>query len=130
MNSDGGQEALEGLYWRGEILQALYWMRGEGLAEDVDAGSLATFLVADATVIARQMARLAAEGYLEEAGSPGAPRYRLTDRGAAEGGRSFHDEFAGLMHRGHGECSDDCWCHDPAHAGEPCPSHPHGHHET
>jgi hypothetical protein len=42
----------------------------------------------------------------------------------AEGGRSFHDEFAELIKPAHAECGPGCWCKDPKHAGEPCPSTP------
>ncbi len=67
-----GREALDALYWRSEILQALYWMRGEVLASEVEPAALAQFLVAGADVVARQMQRLVAEGYLEPADAGGA----------------------------------------------------------
>src|SRR3989337_1899542 len=41
-----GAEALNGLFGRPGVLQALYWMRGEGIAADVDASQLARFLAA------------------------------------------------------------------------------------
>lgn len=122
-----GTEALDSLYWRGEILQALYWMRGEGLAEEIEPTVLAEFLAADAATVSDQLERLVLDDYLEPL--PGtAVGYRLTDVGAAEGARSFRDEFAELTRPTHGECSSDCICHDPAHAGETCPSHPEGPH--
>lgn len=138
-----GAEALDFLFWKGEILQALYWMQGEGLAETVDSAALARFLVEEPALIARHIERLTAEGYLEPAppspaerksGRVGARelRYRLTPLGLREGGRSFQDEFAELTQPGHGECAPGCWCHNTEHAGEPCPSHPehaHGHTE-
>lgn len=40
-----GSSALDNLFWRDEILEAMYWMHGEGLAWDVDAAELARFLV-------------------------------------------------------------------------------------
>lgn len=122
----GGREALDELFWRAEILQALYWMRGEGLADAVEPAMLAGFLVAEPALIAGYLGRLAGEGYLEPlAAADDAPpaRYRLTPRGVSEGGRSFHDEFADLIHQGHGECAPGCACHHPEHAGQPCPSH-------
>lgn len=42
-------EALRALYWRSEILQVMYWLRGEGLGEVVDAPLLERFLGVDAT---------------------------------------------------------------------------------
>lgn len=119
-----GAAALEELFWRDEILQAMFWLRGEGLAEEATGAKLAQFLVIEPRPLARQLARLVADGYLERlSGRP--THYRLTERGRQEGGRRFRDEFAELTHRGHGECAPGCICHDPAHAGEPCPSHKH-----
>ena len=134
-----GAEALDELYWTAEILQALYWMHGEGLALEVTPAALAEFLVADGGVVVEQMQRLAGEGYLEGTSDdcalvrvPGVPAeggicphtaYRLTALGVAEGGRSFRDEFEGLTKQAHGECGPTCWCKDPDRAGEPCPSH-------
>ena len=135
-----GAEALDELYWTAEILQALYWMRGEGLAREVSPAALAEFLVADGATIVEQMRRLTAEGYLERttdgctaAGVPGVSvegglgphtAYRLTPLGMAEGGRSFRDKFQDLTIQAHGECGPRCWCKDPDRAGEPCPSRP------
>jgi hypothetical protein len=117
-----GRAALNELRWQDEILQAMYWMQGEGIATAVGSAQLAGFLVGSPRVVARQMGRLAAGGYLERV--PGRPRrYRLTEIGRLEGGRGFQDEFADLVRRGHGACAPGCWCHDPDHAGEPCPSH-------
>jgi hypothetical protein len=118
-----GSAALDGLYWRAEILQALYWMRGEGLAEAVAPRALAEFLVAAPDIIERECASLAAEGFLMLASVDG-PRYGLTPLGVAEGGRSFHDDFADFIKPAHAECGPGCWCRDPKHAGEPCPSTP------
>ncbi len=118
-----GQAALDALYWRAEILQAMFWMRGEGLATDVDPLRLGEFLAVDLADVQSQMRQLAADGYLtESARSP--LRYALTASGVAEGGRSFQDEFAELTHAAHYECAPGCWCHDPDHVGEPCPSTP------
>jgi len=118
--SAAGREALESLYWRSEILQAMYWMRGEGLARDVDPLELATFLAAQPGLIHRQLRALAADGYLALA--PGRlARYELTALGVDEGGRAFRDEFEGYTRAGHGECGPGCWCRDPKHAADPCP---------
>jgi hypothetical protein len=116
--------ALDDLFWRDEILQALFWMRGEGLAEASTAPELARFLGAEERTVAGALAGLAQDGHLELASS-GMPRaYRLTDLGIREGGRRFHDEFGDLTRQAHGECGPGCWCHDPDHEGEPCPSQP------
>ncbi len=112
--------ALDALYWRAEILQALYWMRGEGIATRVGAMQLADFLIADRDVLTLQLRELECDGYL--AGD--ATGYELTALGVSEGGRSFQDEFADLTRPAHYECGPGCWCQDPDHLGEPCPSHP------
>lgn len=134
--------ALDELFWRDELLQALFWMRGEGLAEAATPADLARFLAADEGVVARVLGRMAEEGYVRterrrDRGTEGQrdrlnpsvppslrPAYRLTDLGLTEGGRRFHDEFAGLTRQAHGECGPGCWCHDPEREGEPCPNRP------
>ena len=118
-----GAESVNALYWQAEILQALYWMRGEGLGTEIEPGRLAEFLGIDPGPVVTHMARLAVEGYLYVC-SAEPLGYGLTSLGVAEGGRSFHDEFADLTHQAHYECTPGCWCKDPTHAGEPCPSAP------
>ena len=115
-----GAAALDALYWRAEILQAMFWLRGEGLASNIEPHQLSTFLGVDNDVVAREMDRLADDGYLQVAGS----RYSLTPSGIAEGGRSFQDEFGALTRPAHYECGTGCWCNDPHHVGEPCPNQP------
>lgn len=120
-----GAAALDALFWRDEILQALYWLTGEGLADAVDAERLAELIVAEPSVVRAELERLTTDGYLEHtaaaaAGAP--PRYRLTDLGHREGGRRFRDEFDGLTRQAHGECGPGCWCNDPRQTGEPCPA--------
>lgn len=116
--SSGGQ-ALDALFWRDEILQALYWLLGEGLADSAEAASLASLLTSDEAHVACELERLVEEGDLERVGD----RYRLSERGRREGARRFSEEFAELTRLAHGECAPGCTCKDPAHAGEPCPSH-------
>src|SRR6266508_159514 len=41
-------DALRALYWRSEILQVMYWLRGEGFGDQVDPGLLERFLGVDA----------------------------------------------------------------------------------
>lgn len=113
--------ALDAVYWRAEILQAMYWMHGEGIASEVDAPRLADFLAADTHTVSEQILLLVQDGYLQ---SVDGSRFALTESGIAEGGRSFADEFADLTHAAHYECAPGCWCHDPDHIGEPCPSQP------
>lgn len=109
---------LQDIYWRDEILQLMYWLRGEGLSEDVHADDLRRFLEAAPGHLEEQLARLVQGGYLELI--PGARvRYRLSALGVEEGRRRFVDEFAPYLGReSHGECGDKaCECHT---AGEAC----------
>ncbi|HMQ29841.1 MAG TPA: hypothetical protein PKD53_03895 [Chloroflexaceae bacterium] len=103
-------DPLDALRWRDELLQILYWLRGEGLGDAPTAAELLPFLPADPTLIAEHLARLAAGGYAEASGGD-PPRYSLTPLGVREGGRRFADEFAGLTGQAHGECNNpDCAC--------------------
>jgi hypothetical protein len=112
--------ALDALFWRAEILQALYWMRGEGLADRIEAAQLAEFLVVSMDDVEPQLHTLVGDGYLACENDV----YSLTPLGVQEGGRSFQDEFGDLTRPAHYECGPGCWCQDPDHIGEPCPSHP------
>ena len=104
-------DPLDDLRWRDELLQILYWFRGEGFGDVVAAEDLVTLLGADAHQVQMHLDRLAGEGYASPVAGP-AIRYRLTERGIMEGGRRFADEFAGLTGQAHGECNNpDCSCH-------------------
>lgn len=130
MSSNGQPSALDAMFWRDEILQVLFWMQGEDLAEAVTARDLCVFLNGDESTIAHHLERLADDGYLDRCdgsnGRPGPSRYTLSEQGAEEGARRFTDAFEGMRNQGHGECSPDCDCqgigHDPS-----CPSHEHHH---
>ena len=109
-------EALRALYWRSEILQVMYWLRGEGLGDVVDPGLLERFLGVDAQVGVTYLDRLAGEGYLDTV--PGG--YRLSESGLAEGRTEFAMSFADLTRPAHGECSADCWCHNSVEEAQAC----------
>jgi hypothetical protein len=100
-------EALRTLYWRSEILQVMYWLRGEGLGEVVDAGLLERFLGVETEIIVGYLDRLVDEGYLDRVGDG----CTLSEQGLAEGKTEFALSFADLTRPAHGECSEDCWCH-------------------
>jgi hypothetical protein len=109
-------EALRALYWRSEILQVMYWLRGEGLGEVVDASLLERFLGVDASIGLGYLDRLAEDGYLDRAGSG----YVLSPVGLEEGRTEFALGFADLTRPAHGECSADCWCHTSAEEAAAC----------
>lgn len=98
---------LEALRIRDEVLQAMYWMRSEGLAERPSAAELSSFLAVPAQVLGTFLVRFAEEGYLDSEGD----RFWLNNKGEEAGKRSFADEFADLTRPTHGECDADCWCH-------------------
>ena len=103
-------DPLDAIRWRDELLQVLYWFRGEGLGESVAPHDLVTFLGSEPESVRRHLERLVEEGYVVAVdGAPG--HYRLTEWGVKEGGRRFADEFAGLTGQAHGECSNpNCSC--------------------
>ncbi len=105
--SENGERAFDpmtALRCRDDILQAMYWMRGEGFGEEADVQMLQSFLVVDEALLREQLEILAEEGYLEESNG----RYRLSELGVKEGGRRFADEFSGLQSTAHGDCGPDC----------------------
>lgn len=109
-------EALRALYWRSEILQVMYWIRGEGLGDDVDAQLLERFLGVDAAMGVTYLDRLADEDLLERT----ARGYRLSPRGLEEGATEFAMAFSEMTRPAHGECSADCWCHVSVEEAEAC----------
>lgn len=101
---------------RDEVLQAMYWMRSEGLAEAPTADELARFLAVPAATLAPFLERFVRDGLLEAAGD----RFRLTASGEEMGKRTFADEFADMTKPGHGECDEDCWCHESPEEAARC----------
>jgi hypothetical protein len=115
-----GDRRIDNLAAIDEILQVMYWLRGERLAQTVGAADLSRWVGLSAQEVGALLARMAAAGWVQPAAGEAAatPRYELTAAGAREGARRFADEFADLTRPGHGECADpDCECQrtgDPA----------------
>ncbi len=109
-------EALRALYWRSEILQVMYWLRGEGFGDQVDPTLLERFLGVDAEIGVQYLDRLVEEGYVERAGE----RYVLSEAGLKEGALEFVTSFSELTRPTHGECSADCWCHSSPEEASAC----------
>ncbi len=107
---------LEALRIREEVLQAMYWMLSERLGDSPSADELARFLAVPSPTLALYLERFADEGYLERTNAG----YSLTERGVEAGKRSFGAEFAGLTGQAHGECDDDCWCHESPEEAARC----------
>ena len=103
-----------------EILQVMYWLRGEKIAQEVGPDDLAKWLGIEKRRIgplltqllgARLVDRVVVDSGIEE----GVPRFRLTRAGIEEGRRRFTDEFADFTKPGHFEHSDPaCDCEDVA----------------
>lgn len=107
---------LDVLRVRDETLQAMYWMKGEGLLAEPSPEELARFLAVAPTTLQPYLDRFVRDGYLESSDG----RYRMSPKGEELGKRTFADEFAGMTGSGHGECEDDCWCHDSPEEAARC----------
>ncbi|MDQ6801415.1 MAG: hypothetical protein M3041_11305 [Acidobacteriota bacterium] len=98
-----------------EILQMMYWMRGEHVGDNVTPEQLNRFLSIDDGALQSALGQLIARGLVTAA----ADRYALTDRGLAEAGRRFMDEFSNVLGKeDHLSCSDpNCDCQAPGFEG-------------
>ena len=116
-------EALQALYWRSEVLQVMFWLRGEGFGDLVDPTLLERFLGVEAAIGVQYLDRLVEEGYLEKTGD----RYSLSEMGRREGALEFATSFSELTRPTHGECSADCWCHNSPDEAAACQAERAGH---
>jgi hypothetical protein len=118
-------DSLRALYWRSEILQVMFWLRGEGFGDLVDAPMIEQFLGVDANIGITYLARLVDEGYLVRDGD----WFALSERGREEGAMEWAASFSDLTRPTHGECSADCWCHSSAEEASTCAAERalHGH---
>ncbi len=104
------------IFWQDEILQVMYWMRGEGFGERITVTQLKKFLDSTDEILTANLSQLARNGLVNFDLSD---LYELTEAGVKEGGRRFADEFDGMLKQGHYECNDpDCDCNDPETNGE------------
>ena len=109
-------QALAAMFYRSEILQVMFWLRGEGFGDDIDAHMLERFLGVEAEIGAQYLDLLVTEGYVERVGD----RYSLSEAGVREGGLEFASSFSELTRPTHGECSADCWCHNSPDEAAAC----------
>ncbi|MEO6594342.1 MAG: hypothetical protein ABIP94_06280, partial [Planctomycetota bacterium] len=116
------------LHLRDEILQVLFWMRGEGLGDDATKEQLGVFLV-HTDGLPAVLEWMAAESWIEPGPRPAA--WQLTELGVREGGRRFGEAFAdaGLGSQGHGACAPGCDCETlgPEHCEVHAHDHDHAH---
>ena len=109
-------ERLRAMYWRSEILQVMFWLKGEGLGERANWPMIERFLGVEVRIGRAYLDRLVEEGFLTIEDD----WFMLTSKGIEEGGRIFSEEFADLTRPGHGECGPDCWCHSSPDEAEAC----------
>lgn len=109
-------EEQPSIFWQDEILQVMFWMRGEGFATKSSMADLRKFLDTPDEVLTANLSELEKKQLIE---SDFSETYELTETGVKEGGRRFADEFDGMLKQGHYECNDpDCDCNDLETNGE------------
>jgi DNA-binding IclR family transcriptional regulator len=96
--------ALVELGRRDEILELLYWMKGQNFADALSVADLQRFLTHPTEEIAASLEKLETLGAIERDGD----RYRLTADGLPEARRRFVDDFRDMLAEGHGECNFSC----------------------
>lgn len=118
----GDRVPRDGLFWQDELLQALYWLTGEGLGPNVRWEDLAVLMGGPDEVLAAAAQSLAERGLADIAKRDGLRTVCLTPAGLEEGRRRFVDQFSELLGQAHGECGPDCECHR-GNPGERCWQH-------
>ncbi|MBA3327385.1 MAG: hypothetical protein H0T43_03695 [Solirubrobacterales bacterium] len=116
-------DELEVLRIRDEVLQAMYWMRSEGIADTPTLEELSRFLAVPEPTLAAYLGRFVEDDLLVQVDT----MYRLSPAGEESGKRTFADEMADLTKPPHGECDADCWCHESPDAAADCLAHKAGH---
>ncbi|HSE87042.1 MAG TPA: hypothetical protein VLJ79_12525 [Candidatus Binatia bacterium] len=105
------------LRWQDEVLQLMYWMRGEHLGTEVTKEQLNRFLGLEPHQLVRTLEQLIRLDLVRvNTGAAGNESgFQLTSRGTEEGERRFRDEFSPYLGKeNHLECGDrDCDCHSP-----------------
>ena len=117
------KQALDALFWREEILQVLYWMDGEGLADAVPFNRLMVLLNTDSGNLLFHLKKNIKAGYLktEDDELTEKSAVLLTPEGKKEAGSIFRSAFEGMQNAGHGECGPDCpFCYQDGEKTEDC----------
>lgn len=106
---------MNSLQCQDEILQMMYWMRGERLGDQVTAEQLNRFLRIDEDELTAALQLLIGRGLISGASQ----QYALTEQGVIEAGRRFLDEFSSVLGKeDHLSCSDpNCDCQAPGFDG-------------
>lgn len=108
------------IFLQDEILQMMFWMRGEGLGEEVKPEDINRFLGLPESDLKATIQQLVELNSLEFCYENGADiRVKLTQQGIEEGKKRFKEEFDGYLgHDSHLVCDDpNCDCHEPDFEG-------------
>lgn len=122
-NSNDNKNALDSLFWREEILQVMYWMEGEGLADYVPVNRLLVLLNTTSDNLMHHLKRNIDAGLLRFNNDQlnDTSSIRLTPEGKKEAGKIFSTAFDGMQKAGHGECGPDCeFCYEDGVKTENC----------
>ncbi len=122
-NNQIHNNAVDILFWREEILQVLYWMQGEGLAEAVPFNRLLSLLDTSNDNLLFHLKKNIEEGYLKSSDELISENssVQLTPAGKKEAGGIFRNAFEGMQKGGHGECGPDCeFCYQDGEKLEDC----------
>ncbi len=107
-------------HWQDEILQMMFWMKGEHVETAVTKEQLNRFLGLQPEQLHTAINMLLQASLLAEVPQAGGEtRYELTAAGLSEGRRRFADEFSSILGKeNHAECSEpNCDCHSPEFEG-------------
>ncbi len=110
-----GEQALDSLKAREEILEICYWYQGEGLGLTFSPQSVMPFLQTSPSRVAETFEELADAGDLRR----GERGYEFTAEGRRKAARMFVETFTDFQQPGHGECQDGCCDGD-----QPCQLNP------
>ncbi|MDQ6610433.1 MAG: hypothetical protein M3Y85_11500 [Bacteroidota bacterium] len=122
-DNNTNKAALDALFWREEILQVLYWMHGEGLADAVPFKRLLSLLNTSPENLLHHLRKNIEAGYLEAEDSTVNENsaIQLSATGKKEAGAIFRNAFEGMQKAGHGECGPDCeFCYSEGVKLEDC----------
>lgn len=113
---------------RDEVLEVMYWLKGEGIRAAVGPTDLRTFVDIDPDAAREHLSVLHRAGLLEAVDESSEPAYRLSERGEREAGRRFVESFAPYLGQGHGTaCAPGCACESLDDPAVDCPTHGHRH---
>ncbi len=122
-NLNNNNEALDALFWKEEILQVLYWMDGEELAQEVPFDRLVILLNTSAEKLLQHIIKNELAGIIlrKNVKAKNDGTVSLTAAGKKEAGLIFRNAFEGMQKAGHGECGPDCeFCYDNGEKLDDC----------